>query len=173
MLVNIQPGDVLNDEQQNIFEQYIKAGNGYVGVHSASDTEYDWPFYGKLVGAYFAGHPNQQKAKIEVVDKKHPATAHLPDVWERFDEWYNFRKTPENVTVLLKIDEKSYEGGKSEGGNHPMCWYHEIEGGRAFYTELGHTKESYAEPAFLKHLMGGIQYAVGPLENPKNKKKKK
>ena len=167
-------GDVLNDEQQKVFEQYIAIGNGYVGVHSASDTEYEWPWYGKLVGAYFAGHPNQQKAKITVVDKANPATAHLPAVWERFDEWYNFKKAPEGVTVLLTIDEKSYQpGDKAMGENHPMAWFHDVEGGgRAFYTELGHTKESYADPAYQKHLLGGIQYAAGLLEKPKPKKKK-
>lgn len=165
--------NVLEPEQETVFEQYIKAGNGYVGVHSASDTEYDWPFYAKLVGAHFAGHPNQQKAKLDVVDKKHPSTAHLPEVWERFDEWYNFRKAPEGVKVLIKIDEKSYQpGGSAMGENHPMSWYHEIDGGRSFYTAGGHTKESYAEPLFLQHVLGGIMYASGVLDQPKGKKKK-
>lgn len=166
-------GDVLDDQQQKVFEEYIRIGNGYVGVHSASDTEYDWPFYGQLVGAYFKSHPNIQKAKLQVVDKTHPATAHLSDVWERTDEWYNFRMAPTEVSVLLKIDEMSYEGGQN-GDNHPMCWYHQIDAGRAFYTALGHTKESYADPLFQKHLLGGIVYASGVLEKPtKDKKKKK
>jgi cytochrome c len=158
-------GDVLDDAQQAAFERFIKAGGGYAGVHSASDTEYDWPWYGKLVGAYFKSHPHQQKAKLEVLDKKHPSTAHLPDVWERFDEWYTFRKAPEKVKVLIKIDEKSYEGGGMDN-NHPVCWYQDIDGGRAFYTASGHTKESYAEPEFRKHLLGGIRYAIGdkPLD---------
>jgi uncharacterized protein len=166
-------GNVLDDTQQKVFEEYIRIGNGYVGVHSASDTEYDWPFYATLVGAYFKSHPAQQKAKVEVVDKNHPSTAHLPDVWERFDEWYNFRMPPTDVHVLLKIDEKSYMGGEN-GDNHPMCWYHSVDAGRAFYTELGHTKESYADPLYQKHLLGGIMYASGTLEKPaKDKKKKK
>jgi len=76
-------------------------------------------------------------------------------VWERFDELYNFKYLNPNVTVLIKIDEKSYKGGEN-GNNHPMAWYHEYEGGRAFYTELGHTDESYSEPNYLKHLLGGI-----------------
>ena len=167
-------GHVLNGEQQKIFEQYIAAGNGFVGVHSATDTEYEWEWYGKLVGAYFAGHPAQQKAKLTVVDKTNVATAHLPAVWERFDEWYNFRKAPEGVTVLLTIDEKSYQpGDKAMGDNHPMAWFHDVEGGgRAFYTELGHTKESYADPLYQKHLLGGIEYAAGMLDKSKGKKKK-
>ena len=150
-------GDVLDEAQQGAFERFIKAGGGYAGVHSASDTEYDWAWYGKLVGAYFKSHPNQQKAKLNVVDKKHPATAHLPDVWERKDEWYNFKKPPTGVNVLIKIDEKSYDpGGSANGDNHPVCWFHEIDAGRSFYTAGGHTKESYSEPEFVQHLLGGM-----------------
>jgi cytochrome c len=142
-------------------------------VHSATDTEYNWPFYGELVGAYFKSHPAQQKAKLTVVDKNHPATAHLPDVWERFDEWYNFRMPPTNVQVLLKIDESSYMGGEN-GDNHPMAWCHQVGEGHAFYTELGHTKESYTDPLYLKHLLGGIVYASGVQDKAaKDKKKKK
>ena len=167
-------GDVLDDTQQKVFEEYIRIGNGYIGVHSASDTEYDWPFYAKLVGAHFAGHPAIQKAKLNVVDKKHPATAHLPEVWERTDEWYNFKKPPEGVNVLIKIDEKSYDpGGSANGENHPMCWYHEIDAGRSFYTASGHTKESYSEPEFVQHLLGGIMYVSRVLDQPPKGKKKK
>ena len=95
-----------------------------------------------------------------VVNKNHPSTKHLPDTWERFDEWYNFKNLNPDVTVLIKIDETSYTGGKN-GDNHPMAWYHEYEGGKVFYTELGHTKESYSDPVYLQHLLGGIQYAMG------------
>ena len=161
-------GDVLDDSQQAAFERFIKAGGGYAGIHSASDTEYDWPWYGTLVGAYFKSHPHQQKAKLDVLDKKHPSTAHLPDVWERFDEWYTFRAAPTHVKVLIKLDEKSYEGSGMDN-NHPASWYHEIDGGRAFYTAGGHTKESYGEPDFRKHVKGGITYAIGdkPLDYSK------
>jgi type 1 glutamine amidotransferase len=112
-----------------------------------------------MVGASFLSHPSQQMAKLMVVDKKFIATKHLPDVWERKDEWYNFKNMNPDVHVLIKIDETSYEGGKN-GDNHPMAWYHSYDGGRAFYTELGHTDETYSEPAFLQHLLGGIQYAL-------------
>jgi type 1 glutamine amidotransferase len=167
-------GDVLDDQQQKVFEEYIRSGNGWMGVHSASDTEYDWPFYAKLVGAHFAGHPAIQTAKLNVLDKKHPATMHLPDIWERKDEWYNFKKPPEGVNVLIKIDEKSYDaGGSANGDNHPMCWYHEIDAGRSFYTAGGHTKESYSEPEFVQHLLGGILYVSRVLDQPSKGKKKK
>jgi type 1 glutamine amidotransferase len=153
-------GDVLNDEQQKAFEQYIHSGGGFVGVHAATDTEYGWPWYGDLVGAYFKSHPKQQEATLHVVDRKFIATRHLPEEWKRFDEWYNYKYIAKGLHVLITIDEKSYTGGEN-GDNHPMSWYHEYDGGRAFYTELGHTNESYADPLYLKHLLGGIQYAMG------------
>lgn len=157
-------GDVLNHLQEDAFERYIQAGGGYVGVHSATDCEYDWGWYGRMAGAYFNGHPEQQEAIINVVDKNNIATKHLPAQWKRKDEWYNFKKLSNDVHVLLTIDEKSYQGG-TNGGNHPMAWYHDYDGGRAFYTELGHTKESYSDTLYLAHLLGGIQYAIG--ENKK------
>ena len=153
-------GDVLNDMQQAEFQKYIQAGGGFVGVHAATDTEYDWPWYGNLVGAYFKSHPNQQTAVLDVVDRNFIATKNLPAEWKRFDEWYNFKWIAEGLHVLIKIDEKSYTGGVN-GDNHPMAWYHDYDGGRAFYTEMGHTDESYADPLYLGHLLGGIQYAIG------------
>nr|WP_236634453.1 ThuA domain-containing protein [Pedobacter antarcticus] len=153
-------GDVLNDVQQQAFEQYIKAGGGYVGVHAATDTEYEWPWYGKLVGAYFVKHPEQQVASLVVKDRKSAATAHLPATWSRKDEWYNFKNINPDIKVLIELDEKSYKGG-SNGAFHPIAWYHDYDGGRAFYTGLGHVDESYTDPLFLKHLLGGIQYAMG------------
>ncbi|MBC7902613.1 MAG: ThuA domain-containing protein [Gemmatimonadaceae bacterium] len=152
--------DVLGEEQQRAFEKYIQAGGGFVGIHAAADCEYKWPWYVKLVGASFESHPNQQDAKLTVLDHKHPSTKHLPAVWERFDEWYNFKDMNPDVKVLISIDESSYKGGKN-GTNHPMSWYHSYDGGRAFYTEFGHTDKSFSEPAFLQHLLGGINYAMG------------
>lgn len=153
-------GNILNDEQQAAMEGYIKKGGGYVGIHAATDTEYDWPWYNQLVGAYFLSHPNQQTATLQVVDRTHPSTKHLDATWIRKDEWYNFKSIVPGLKVLIKIDEKSYTGGKN-GDDHPMSWYREFDGGRMFYTELGHTKESYKEDAFLKHVLGGIEYVIG------------
>ncbi|MGI8951719.1 MAG: ThuA domain-containing protein [Chitinophagaceae bacterium] len=153
-------GNVLNNEQQKIFEDYIENGGGFVGVHSATDTEYDWPWYNKLVGAYFKDHPKQQYAVLHVVDSNFIATKKLPATWKRFDEWYNFKQTKwDSVHVLITIDETSYTGGEN-GSFHPMSWYHNYDGGRAFYTELGHTIESYSDPLYLSHLLGGIEYAM-------------
>lgn len=154
-------GDVLDAGQQAAFERFIRAGGGYAGVHSAADTEYDWPWYVDLLGASFDSHPAIQTATLYVEEPSHPSTAGLPERWVRDDEWYNFRANPRgSVQVLLALDEASYEGG-TMGGDHPIAWYHTYEGGRAWYTGLGHTRESYAEPLFLRHLLGGIQYAIG------------
>lgn len=153
-------GNVLSQDGQKAFEQYIKSGGGYVGVHAATDTEYDWPWYGQLSGAYFLSHPDQQEAVLKKTNVKHLATLHLPKEWKRKDEWYNFKDLNKNVTVLMTIDEKSYQGGKN-GNFHPVSWFHQYDGGRAFYTALGHTNESFKEEDFLKHLLGGILYAIG------------
>ncbi|SFH25054.1 ThuA domain-containing protein [Pontibacter chinhatensis] len=152
--------DVLDETQQEAFKQYIQSGGGFAGVHAASDTEYDWPWYNQLVGAYFTSHPEVQKAAIDVLDKDHLSTSHLPDRWEHTDEWYNFKSMNPKVHVLANLDERSYKGGEN-GENHPIAWYHEFDGGRAFYTALGHTKESYSDTLFLRHMWGGIRYAMG------------
>jgi type 1 glutamine amidotransferase len=152
-------GDILNTDQKASMEKFVRKGGGYVGVHSASDTEYNWPFYGRLVGAYFKSHPHIQDADVHIEDPKHPTMAGLPKVWRRKDEWYDFRESPRSkVKVLASIDEKSYQNGKM-GDDHPVIWYHEFEGGRSWYTALGHTKESYKEPLFLNHLYQGIVWA--------------
>jgi glucose/arabinose dehydrogenase/cytochrome c551/c552 len=154
-------GNVLDYRQEAAFERYIQAGGGFVGVHAATDTEYDWGWYGRLVGAYFNGHPKTQPARFIIKDNNFPATRFFTDtVWQRTDELYNFKKLNPDNHVLITIDESSYEGG-TNGAYHPMSWYHEYDGGRAFYTELGHTDESYAEDNYLKHLLAGIQYAIG------------
>jgi type 1 glutamine amidotransferase len=157
-------GDVLNNAQQRAFESYIHAGGGYVGVHSAADTEYGWSFYGDLVGAYFASHPAIQQADVKVEDRAHPATAHLPQTWTRTDEWYNYQTNARSTAhVLAALDESSYSGG-GMGADHPHSWCKTYAGGRSFYTGGGHTQESYADPAFRAHLLGGIRYAAGRVK---------
>jgi len=164
--------NVLNADEQVAFERYIQAGGGFIGIHSATDTEYDWPWYNKLVGAYFNGHPgnpNVRKAVIDVIDTTHISTKGLPKRWERTDEWYNYKNIQPDLKILAKLDEDTYEGG-TNGDNHPIAWYHEFDGGRSFYTGGGHTDESYSEPLFLQHVLGGIKYAIGsnaPLDYSK------
>jgi cytochrome c len=172
-------GDVLDTPQQEAFERYIRNGGGYMGIHAASDTEYDWPFYGRLVGAYFDSHPHIQQADVVVEDQAHPAGAGLPDRWTRTDEWYNY-KAPEDgqtnsllaadyspradVHVIASLDEASYtelDGDVDAADDHPIAWCQEVAGGRSFYTGGGHTVESYAEPLFRQHLLGGLRTAAG------------
>ncbi len=155
-------GTLFNDGQRAAFEQYIRAGGGYVGIHSASDTEYHWPWYGSLVGAYFHEHPAIQQATVDVEDAAYAKVWQLPQHWVRSDEWYNFRSNPRtaapHVHVLISLDESTYHGG-TMGTDHPLAWQHEFDGGRAWYTGMGHTSESYADPLFLRHLWSGIAYA--------------
>ncbi|HET6256748.1 MAG TPA: ThuA domain-containing protein [Puia sp.] len=160
-------GNVLDYRQRVALERYIQAGGGYVGIHAAADCEYDWHWYGRMVGGYFLDHPgihdsfpNIQEGVLEVADTGNDATKFLPRPWKRKDEYYSYKELNKDVHVLLKIDETSYNGGHKMG-DHPMAWYHEYDGGRAFYTELGHTSESYHEENYLKHLLAGIRYAIG------------
>ncbi len=172
-------GDVLDAQGQNAFERYIQAGGGYLGLHAAADTEYGWPWYNRLAGAWFDNHPmpdNVQKGTFVVTDKTHPATSFLPERWEREDEFYSFKNISPDLRVLLKIDEKTYRGG-TNGENHPMAWYQEFDGGRSFYTAGGHTDATFAEPLFVKHLWAGLHYAMGgdaprPLDYAKAKTKR-
>ena len=142
-------------------ERFIQNGGGFVGIHSATDTEYDWAWYGQLVGSYFDGHPAIQEAEVDVVDNAHLSTSGLPNPWLRTDEWYNFDPDPTgSVTVLLTVDESTYSGG-TMGNPHPIAWFHEFDNGRSWYTAMGHTEASYSEPLFRQHLLGGIRYAAG------------
>ena len=154
--------NVLDAKQEAAFERYIQAGGGFVGVHAAADTEYDWGWYTKLVGAQFRSHPKgTPEADFIVTDKNFGATEFFTDsVWHRSDEIYNYNKLNPDVHVVMTVDESTYEGG-TNGDNHPFAWYHEYDGGRAFYTGAGHTDETFSEELFLKHLLGGINYAIG------------
>ncbi|WP_340375074.1 ThuA domain-containing protein [Streptomyces sp. SS7] len=157
-------GEVLTPAGRERLSAYVGAGGGFVGVHAAACTEYDWPYYGELLGARFDRHPAYQPGKAVVEDHDHPATRHLPTVWDFTDEWYDFRASPRGrVRVLAGADESSYEGG-GMGADHPLVWCREEGAGRVFYTALGHASEAYRDPDFLAHLRGGIAWAarVGP-----------
>ncbi|MCS5594367.1 MAG: ThuA domain-containing protein [Porticoccaceae bacterium] len=159
-------GEVLNSAQQTAFENYIESGGGYVGIHSASDTEYSWPWYGDLVGAYFNSHPQVQQATIHIEDGDHQSTSHLDATWVRSDEWYNYRENPRsNVNVLMNLDESSYNAGAGAmGSDHPIAWTNHIGAGRAFYTGLGHTASAYYEPDFIDHIKGALIWAGGLIQ---------
>lgn len=154
-------GSILDQRQQDALVRFVRGGNGFVGIHSATDTHYDWPWYGELVGAYFKNHPRRQDAVIHVVDRSQPSTRSLPARWERFDEWYNYREPlDDDIRILAVLDPASYRGSEM-GELHPIAWQREFEGGRSWYTGGGHTEASFAEPLFLEHLLGGIEWAAG------------
>jgi len=152
-------GNLFNDEQKADFQRFIREGKGFVGIHAASDTEFEWPWYGELVGGYFTKHPAVQEAKIDVVDRTHLSTRHLSKIWWHKDEWYDFRDIQPGLHVLMTLDEQSYTGG-TMGKFHPIAWFREFDGGRTFYTGLGHTEESFDEVLFQKHIVGGIKYVL-------------
>ena len=155
---------VLDDPGRAAFQRYIRAGGGWVGVHAASNSEYNWDWFGQLLGgaAFFRSHPPIQNATINVEIADHPSTAHLPQRFTLQDEWYTFRANPRaSVRVLMNLDESSYGVGDLAMGDHPIAWYHEFEGGRAWYTALGHPVALYSDARFTQHLLGGIRWAAG------------
>lgn len=162
-------GDIFNEDQQNAFKKFIQNGGGFVGIHGPTVTEYNWEWYGKLIGRYFKIHPVVQTAVLKVIDKNHPSTYHLPDKWLWTDEWYDFHEPLVNdLTDILLVDESTYNPeakwenaeSKGMGDYHPIAWYHEYDGGRAFYTALGHIRASYSDPLFLQHIYGAIYWAA-------------
>lgn len=153
-------GEVLTPAGRERLAAYVESGGGFVGVHAAACTEYEWPYYGELLGARFDRHPEYQPGKAVVEDRDHPATRHLPAVWQFTDEWYDFRSNPRGaVQVLATADESSYDGG-GMGEDHPLVWCREQGEGRVFYTALGHASEAYEDPDFRAHLLGGISWAA-------------
>ena len=154
VLVFMSPtGDVLNETEQHFLQSFVEKGGGFVGVHSATNCEYEFDWYcDTLVGAKFDFHRAIKPLDVEIVEAKHPSTMHLSNPWTRTDEWYNYDPMPKNVIVLLEIED--------EDGRRPIAWCKRIKRGRSFYTGGGHTKESYAEPQFLLHLKGGIQWVT-------------
>lgn len=168
--------DVLNDEQQNAFVRFFESGKGYVGIHAAADTEYEWDWYGEMMGgAWFKGHPPTQEATLIIENTNHPSMTIFDEKdikrWTVIDEWYAHKANPRpHVKVLMTIDETTIKKtGKNPeknlmGGDHPMAWYHEFNGGRSFYTNRGHTAEAFDEPILREHYRGGIEWAAGKIK---------
>ncbi len=162
-------GDILNDEQQALMEAFIQSGKGFVGIHSATDTEYEWPWFMKLVGRSFHIHPVIQTAELEVASRKFPGMENFPDKFIFTDEYYEFSEPyVKGLNTLLTIDEDTYDPkvdwgrkkGDGMGKFHPLAWYHEFDGGRSFYTALGHIPAVFEDSRFLEHLYGGIYWAA-------------
>ena len=153
--------DIFNSQQEALVKNYIQNGGGYVGIHAAADTEYDWPWYGQLVGAYFESHPEgTPRATLTTLETDTQFTNHLPASWSIDDEWYNYTFQNEALIPLLNLEESSYVGG-TNGNTHPITWYHDFDGGRSFYTGLGHKRTTYEDPRFIQLLQKGLVYAMG------------
>ncbi|MGH2678217.1 MAG: ThuA domain-containing protein [Actinomycetota bacterium] len=156
-------GDVLSPAEESGLQAFVRQGGGFVGVHSASDTEHAWPWYGGLVGAFFVSHSTIQSGVVRVTDRRHGSTRDLSSRLPRTDEWYDFDRNPRDaVHVLASVSERSYQGGRM-GSDHPVSWCHRFQGGRSWYTAMGHTEQTYMEGAFLEHLAGGLDWAAGAV----------
>lgn len=162
-------GNILNEEQQGAMERFIQSGKGFVGIHSASDTEYEWEWYTKMVGRTFHIHPAIQTAELEVVNRNFPGLERMPDRFLWTDEFYEFgAERVEGLNYILTIDESTYDpvanwgrvAGKGMGDFHPLAWYQEYDGGRAFYTALGHLPATFQDDLFMEHIYGGLYWAA-------------
>ena len=160
-------GDVLDPPQEQALTDWVNGGGGWVGIHGAIDAEYGWPFYGQLAGGRFKDHPAVQTATVRVADGSYPAEAGLPAAWSRTDEWYNFQANPRagGVHVLATVDESTYSGG-SMGADHPIEWCDRIGSGQTYVTAMGHTNESWSDPAFVAHVVRGIDAVTTPGSCP-------
>lgn len=159
IFLNPTGSNVFSDEQKQALKDYINGGGGLVGIHAATDFCFEWEWYGKMIGAFFTNHPKVQQAKLISVNPKDKLMKGMPESWLHTDEWYNFKSFNKDVKVLVKVDEGSYQGGKMDN-DHPIVWYHKFEGGRVFYTALGHTPETYTNELFIKQLLAGIKWAM-------------
>jgi type 1 glutamine amidotransferase len=163
-------GDAICDTGQAAFEKWMDSGKGFVGIHAAADCEYDWPYYGKLCGAYFKTHPESQEATVVFENTDHPAMKPFKGMksYTTFDEWYTFKQNPRpNVNVLATLDESSIKKFKNDDfrmGDHPIIWWHENNGVRSFYTGFGHTHEAFQDTLIQEHITNAINWAAKRIE---------
>jgi type 1 glutamine amidotransferase len=155
-------GDVLDGPQERALERYVRGGGGWLGIHAAADAERSWSFYQRrLLGTTFTSHPAIQRGTVVVEDRAHPAGRGLPRRWTRTDEWYSFASSPrDDVHVVASLDESTYDPGDLRMGDHPVAWHRRVDRGRAFYTALGHTRESFREPLFRRHVRGALRWVT-------------
>lgn len=145
--------------RREALQAFVRRGGGVVGIHAASDSHYHWPWYQRLIGAHFASHPQgTPEGTVHVVAPAHRANKGLPKSITRVDEWYYFDDYNPQMTVLVTLDPASI--GEKDVNPNPVSWAHEFDGGRVFYTAMGHTVESYSDPYFLNHLAGGLAWVL-------------
>ena len=166
-------GDVFNAEQRAAFKAYVENGGGWLGIHAAGDNSHkDWGWYmDQVIGTTFIGHPMSpqfQRATVRIENRANPATAGLPDTLARTDEWYSFDKSPRKlgIDVLATLDETTYspKGPFGQelamGKDHPIVWARCVGKGRALYSAMGHTAESFAEPEYRRLLSGALGWVL-------------
>jgi len=159
-------GNVLGEAEEAAFERFIRSGKGYVGIHAAADTEYDWPFYREVVGRQFVQHPEHQKGTIYTIEQDFPGMEGFGDSISLFEEWYEYTVAYDtDLKYLMRLDTTSismagWKGQSKMGVFHPLAWFHEPAGGRAFYTGIGHMDETFVLPAFQQHLSAAIRWAA-------------
>jgi len=161
VFLNTSGDEILTDSQKEGFQNYMRNGGNFVGIHGASFTLMDWDWYIDMLGGVWDHHPGNHTAMVNVEQADHPSTTHLPDNWLITEEWYNFDRLSENINVLLTVDENTYPGGEMPDF-HPIAWYQDnFEGNsRTFYTLLGHTEEIYSNNYFKQHILGAIWWAA-------------
>ncbi|MEU6643890.1 ThuA domain-containing protein [Saccharomonospora sp. NPDC046836] len=158
-------GDLLDAEQRAALQRYVQGGGGWLGLHAASASERDWTWYEGLVGAIFDHHPVPQVGRVKVLDRAHPSTKDIPELWEQHEEWYNWRVNPTGkVHTLAQIKVRDGITGLDEGVDHPYSWCQNYDGGRSWFTAGGHAAEKFSDELFRKHLLGGIEWAAGAVE---------
>ena len=148
----------LTDEQKAAILDFVAGGKGFVGVHGATATLYEWPAYGELIGAFFLEHPWKQPGTVVVEDSDHPSTRHLPPSFVVTDEFYTFRTSPRDAAhILLRADSDSL--GTED--DLPLAWTKPYGSGRVYYNALGHFDAGWEEPGFQAQLLGGLRWAAG------------
>ena len=166
-------GDAICDKGQAAFEKFMKSGKGFVGIHAAADFEYDWEFYGNLVGGYFLSHPPAQKATVIFENFDHPAMKPFKGMktYTTVDEWYAYKKNPRpNVNVLARLDESTIKKGRQDKnekwrmGDHPLIWWNDKDGIRSFYTVFGHTHEAFQDKLIIEHITNAINWAAKRID---------
>jgi type 1 glutamine amidotransferase len=142
-------------DQRTAILSFVEGGGGFLGVHSASDTLYEWPEYGRLVGAYFKEHPWIQQGTVVVEDQTHPASSGIGGRFTLLEEFYTFRENPRaRAQVLLSLDAASV----GAQGDYPLAWVQTIGRGRAYYNALGHFPETWMDARFQRQLLGAIRW---------------
>lgn len=179
----------LTAAQKQLLLAFVSGGKGFVGVHSAAATFYEWTDYGEMLGGYYQIAGRNDKIQIlKVEDPTHPATKMLGDWWPLAEEFYSFGTevwdlnrpegnrnsfgTPilfpfsrDRVHVLLSIDtarsDLTHQRGKAKGGDHPVSWCRAYGEGRVFYTGPGHRAGVWSELVYREHVLGGVRWALG------------